>query len=235
MHRNQHMNPIAHRLCAWTGVLFMLVFLVAMTMVVRFVPPVSPALDSTAIARLFAEQSMQIRVATALMMSGAALGWCWSACVATWTARMEGSMPVLSFTQLLCGVFSFGGVYFAVVAWSSAAFRADRPQELVYLLSDQGWYWIVMMGSCAWMQMLAIGLAVLFDKATEPTFPRWVGYFNIWIGVLQIPGVMVAFFTTGPFAWDGLVAFWIPLTSFSAWIAVDTWAILRAIRRVESA
>ncbi len=60
---------------------------------------------------------------------------------------------------------------------------------------------------------------------------RWVGYFNIWAGLLQIPGAMMPFFKTGPFAWDGLFAFWMPLVVFSLWIYVDTWAVLRAIRR----
>ena len=231
MNNEPSMNLPIHRLCAYAGLVFILLFLIAMMFVVPFIPPVSPALSGAQVAQLFKDHGLGIRAASALMMYACAFGWVWTASVAVWTAKMEGPMPVLSVVQVLCGVFSFGGSYFTVVAWCSAAFRPDRPQELVYLMSDQGWFWIVMMGSCAVMQMISIGLAVLYDCNAAPIFPRWVGFFNIWLGVLQIPGVTVPFFQTGPFAWDGLFAFWLPLTTFSAWIAVNTWALLRAIRR----
>jgi hypothetical protein len=81
------------------------------------------------------------------------------------------------------------------------------------------------------MQCAFTGIAILSDKREDPFFPRWVGYFNIWMGILQAPGVMMAMFLTGPFAWNGLFTFWIPLTVFSFWIYVNTWAMLHATKR----
>jgi hypothetical protein len=229
------MNPSIQRFCACSGLVFIVLFMIAMMFVIPFIPPIAPTLSSAEIAQLFRDHSLGIRAASALMMYTCVFGWVWSASVATWTARMEGSMPVLSVAQVICGVFSFGGAYFVVIAWCSAVFRPNRPEELVYLMSDQGWFWIVLMGSCAVMQMILIGLAVLNDQSRQPVFPRWVGYFNIWVGVLQIPGVTVPFFKQGPFAWDGLLAFWVPLSTFSGWIFVTTWALLHAIRRETNA
>jgi hypothetical protein len=228
------MNANIHRFCAYSGLVFIGLFMIAMMFVIPFIPPVSPAAGSAEVAQLFRDHSMGIRIACALMMYACAFGWCWTASVAIWTAKMEGSMPVLSVSQCLCGIFSFGGSYFTVIAWVSATFRPDQPEHLIYLMSDQGWFWIVMMGSCAVMQMIFVGLAVLNDKSAEPIFPRWVGYCNIWLGVMQIPGVTVPFFKQGPFAWDGFFAFWMPLTTFSLWIFVDTWAVLRAIKREDA-
>jgi hypothetical protein len=40
----------------------------------------------------------------------------------------------------------------------------------------------------------------------------------------------VAFLTrTGPFAWDGLLVFWIPLTLVIGWISIMAALLLRAI------
>lgn len=225
------MNPGIHRFCAWSGPLFMVLFSVAMFVAVPLIPPMPPTMAGPEVAQFFKEHSIGLRVASALMMYGCAFGWVWSACVALWTSRMEGSMPVLSVAQIPCGVFSFGGTYFTCIAWVSASFRPNHSEEVVHLMSDQGWLWIVMMGSCAVIQMIFIGLAVLGDKSAEPIFPRWVGYFNIWVGVMQTPGVMVAFFHTGPFAWNGVFAFWMPFIAFSIWVFVNTWALLRAIKR----
>ncbi len=225
------MSPGVLRFCAWSGPLFMLLFFIAMIVAVPLIPPMPPSASSAEVMQFYKDHSIGIRVASAFMMYGCAFGWVWTACNAVWTAKMEGSMPVLSIAQVPCGVFSFGGTYFTCIAWASAAFRPDRPEALVYLMNDQGWFWIVMMGSCAVIQMIFIGLAVLNDRSAEPIYPRWVGYFNVWVGVLQIPGVMMAFFHDGPFAWNGLFAFWLPLNAFTAWVIVNTWAMLRATRR----
>ncbi len=225
------MNPTTHRFCAWTGVPFIVLFTIAMIFIAHMVPPLPPSWTGAQVLDFYRTHSLAIRAATAIMMMGTAFGFTWSASVAVWTARAEGAMPVLSFGQLVCAAWSFGGVYNAIVDFSSAAFRSDRPEQIVFSLNDHGWYWIVMPGSCAELQCILIGLAILFDKRKDPIFPRWVGYFNIWAGLLQIPGAMMPFFKVGPFAWDGLFAFWMPLVVFSLWIYVDTWAVLRAIRR----
>ena len=70
------------------------------------------------------------------------------------------------------------------------------------------------------VQNFAIGLAILGDKGMAPMFPRWVGFFSMWVGVLFVPGGMLTFFKHGPFAWDGLFAFWIPLLTFFCWYLV---------------
>ena len=36
---------------------------------------------------------------------------------------------------------------------------------------------------------------------------------------------------TGPFAWNGLLVFWSPLSLFGAWISVTAYLLLKAIRR----
>lgn len=38
-------------------------------------------------------------------------------------------------------------------------------------------------------------------------FRRWVGYLNIWAALLLAPAVLIYFFKTGPFAWNGILVF----------------------------
>ncbi|MDT7777175.1 MAG: hypothetical protein QOC67_6099, partial [Pseudonocardiales bacterium] len=35
---------------------------------------------------------------------------------------------------------------------------------------------------------------------------------------------------TGPFAYDGLISYWIPLLGFGAWMAALSWGALQAAR-----
>lgn len=224
-------NKTAARVCAWAGVVMIATFCVSFIYIANMIPPVPPSWTADQVHAFYQENSMNLRLGTALAMLAVAGGFAWSGGVAAWTARMEGpALPVLSFAQLVCAAWSFGGAYLGIVFFSAAAFR-ERSPEIVQMLNDLGWYWIVMPGSCAVMQCAFIGMAILSDKRPDPVFPRWVGYFNIWMGILQIPGVMMAMFQTGPFAWNGLFAFWVPLTVFSLWIYVNTWAMLRATKR----
>lgn len=225
------MNSTASRICAWAGPAMIVTFCTTFIFIANLIPPIPPSWTAAQVQEFYQANSLNLRIGTALAMLGVAGGFAWSAGVAAWTARMEGpTLPVLSYSQLVCAGWSFGGAYLAIVFLSAAAFR-ERSPELIQVLNDLGWYWIVMPGSCAVMQCAFTGIAILSDKREDPFFPRWVGYFNIWMGILQAPGVMMAMFLTGPFAWNGLFTFWIPLTVFSFWIYVNTWAMLHATKR----
>ncbi len=41
---------------------------------------------------------------------------------------------------------------------------------------------------------------------------------------------MIIFFKSGPFAWTGIIGFWIPAAVFGIWHIVMTVVLLRAIR-----
>jgi hypothetical protein len=61
---------------------------------------------------------------------------------------------------------------------------------------------------------------VLGDRNASPEMPRWVGFMNLWVAVLFIPGGFLTFFKTGPFAWNGVFVYWIPLVVFLGWYLV---------------
>jgi hypothetical protein len=47
------------------------------------------------------------------------------------------------------------------------------------------------------------------------------------------PGCLCVFFKEGPFAWNGIFAWYIPITFFSlVWLPVNTWLFLRATKGV---
>jgi hypothetical protein len=62
-----------------------------------------------------------------------------------------------------------------------------------------------------------------------------VGWFDLFVGVVFATGAPVVFVKGGPFAWNGLIAFWAVLIAFGAWIWVTFGCMLRAIGRPEPA
>lgn len=75
-----------------------------------------------------------------------------------------------------------------------------------------------------------MGIVGLIAPPKRRPWPRWVGYLALWLSLLAVPASLIAFFQTGPFAWDGLFGFWVPLTAFVGFFAAMTPLVLEAIR-----
>jgi hypothetical protein len=50
---------------------------------------------------------------------------------------------------------------------------------------------------------------------------------SLWDALLLVPDGLMAFFKVGPFAWDGIMAFYIPLTVFFVWLVGMTVVMFR--------
>jgi hypothetical protein len=134
---------------------------------------------------------------------------------------------------MLCGtLFSLEFIYL-IMFWQTAAFRADTSPELVRLLTDMGWIPFVGLTSTAVVMAFALGFSMLSDERAEPVFPRWAGYFNLWVAFMFTPGSLCVFFKTGPFAYNGLLAWYLPVAVFTVWMPLNTALCLRAIAAQE--
>lgn len=227
------MNATSQRVCAWCGPATILVFLIGFLLMAGLVPPPSPAATAEEIARLYQENQLRIRLGLFVCLLGSALVYPWTAAISVRLKRIEGESSPLTYAQFLAGMTT--GLLFALpfMVMAAAAFRAERSAEGVLLLNDLAWLPLVGIGSPAIVQCLVIAIAVLRDRRAEPVLPRWVAYFNIWCAVLFFPGTTIIFFQTGPFAWNGLFAFYVPLTVFTAWFLVMAWALLGSVSREE--
>ena len=92
---------------------------------------------------------------------------------------------------------------------------------------------LVIPGLVGMVQYGVTGIIILLDKRDAPILPRWVGYVSIWVGLLSLPGVLIPFFKSGPFAWNGILAFWLPAILFGIMLNILTWAMLRAAKHPE--
>ena len=143
--------------------------------------------------------------------------------------RMEDTPSILSYTQLSSGTAGIIFLILPCVIWTVAAFRPERDPALILLLNDFGWITFLMPFGTFVVQNFAIGFAILGDKSAVPVLPRWIGFFTIWVAILFLPGALLTFLKTGPFAWDGLFVFWVPLNIFFGWYLVMIVCLRKAI------
>jgi hypothetical protein len=117
------------------------------------------------------------------------------------------------------------------IFWCAAAYRPERAVADIVMLNDLGWFSFIMIVPPGILQVIVLGAAILQDKRKVPLFPRWVGYLNLWAALLFVPGGFVSLFKTGAFAWNGAIAFWIPVSFFGAWWIIMFVMCLKAIKR----
>jgi hypothetical protein len=219
------------RFGAWSGAIYMGLLGLGWVLVAGFIPPPSPAAPAGEIAALFAEDTLRIRVGMVLVMVAALFMIPITAAVAKALAAVEGAPGILSFSALLGGAGNMCLTFYPATLWLWAAYRPERPAELTYLINDLAWLQFVGGLTMLLGLPLSMAAAAFLDKRPDPVFPRWVGYLSLWAVLLWTPGELLFFFHSGPFAWNGLFALYIPVVAFGMWMSVTVWMLLRAARR----
>lgn len=225
------MNAAVQRAFAWSGIAMIVLFFVGFGAVAGFIPPPSPKDSPEMVAQMLFSSRNRIRVGMLIVTFAAAFLVTWSAVMATQIRRIEGRNPVISMAVMGSGtIFSLEFIYLTFF-WLIATFRTDRDIRTLQLLNDMAWVPYIGLVSTVLVQMLLIGVATLLDKRAQPIFPRWAGYANLWFAACMMPGSLNVFFHEGPFAWDGILAFWVVVVAFAVFMVMNTRLLLVAIRR----
>jgi hypothetical protein len=228
------MNVKAQRLCVWCGPVMIVLWVVPFALLSRMVPPPDPRHTPAQVVHQFARHTTEIRIGLIISLFACALLVPYGAAIAAQMRKIEGGRSVLAETELVsCGLL---GVEFLIpfAIWQTAAYRIHEwAPRTVQMLNDMAWLMFLGIISSACVQVLSIGICILRDKRRTPVFPRWLGYFNLWTAILWIPAGTIPLFKSGPFAWNGLMAWWVPLTVYFIWFVLMTVFLLRAIKQDE--
>ncbi len=215
---------------AWSGFIAANIFFLGL-IVANFFPPMPPSLTGPEVAALVQAHSLAIKFGGLLIIISAMFAAPFDAAIFLQLKRMEGNRPFGAYAQLGSGIaniqfFILPGVLFIVMA-----FRPDRSVDALYALSDLAWIVTMLPWTVGAMQCLCTGVAILSHPEVTNVYPRWTGFFSVWISVGMATSSCVPFFTTGPFAWNGLFGFWLPATVFGLWMLVFWWWTLKAIKQ----
>jgi hypothetical protein len=228
------MNKFTIRNQLWStycgfGAMFCLI--VGWVLLAHFVPPPSPHWSALHIDHFFAQHRTGIRIGMIICFFGCALFLPWWATVAVQVKRIEGRFSPFAYVQIAgaaCFVIEF---LFPLTFWANAAFRNSTSPELVQKLNDLAWIPFLGLVSTAVVQTFAFSIAVLQDQREKPLFPRWFAYYSFWSALLYCPAGLIIVFKTGPFAWTGIISFWLVFIVFSAWVIVTTFMLMFAVKR----
>lgn len=199
----------------------------SLAFIAGFVPPPSPSLGAQEVADLFAANRTGIRIGVIGALWFTALMLPFYAAVSEEMRRIEGSFPILARIQ-------WGGTvvlvtFFQIIGlvWLLASYRPEINPEIIRALNDFCWFVWSMLIPTFTLQYICIAIAGFMDIRPHPTWPRWAAYMNIWVAVTGAGGVLAVFFKDGPFAWNGIVGYWIPLVLFGVGNSVNAVLLYR--------
>ncbi|GAA4009001.1 hypothetical protein OG252_08105 [Streptomyces sp. NBC_01352] len=232
MHQDRYMK--LQRFSAWCGFILLVGFMAAYT-TGGLITPMDPTLSSDEVVEWLKDNQTGILACVAIMVLTVPFEYPFVVVTSLQLKRIEGGWGLLSMTQVLTGVVAPIGFFFPLAILSAAAYRPERHSADV-LSAMVDIYWLMLVGNaCIFvLQVWCIGYGALIDRRAKPIFPRWFGWLNIVLGVALIPGAFVYLNKTGPFAWNGLLAYLIPTIVYTIWKIATPAMLLRAIKHEEA-
>ena len=146
-------------------------------------------------------------------------------------SRIEGRHPLWSFTTAVCGVFISLIVFFNCCAWIVAAYRPEYGADVIQSWYDWAWFAFLLGWIYLSLEMVATAIVELMDDRPQPMIPRWFTWLTLGGALSIVTAAGPAFFTSGPFAYHGLLAFYMPVAVWGAYISGTTWFMLQELKR----
>ena len=227
------MNRRAQLICAWTGPVLTVLFLIGAVLLGRFIPPwTRPHYTAQHVAAIYAAHHTRILIGAFITIISMSLIAPWGITISVQTRRKEGNFPVLSYVQLMCVAVGTVVVVLMSMMWAVCAFRPhEYSPQTVMTLNDVAYFLFLFTWPPFSVWTGSVALSIFLDGSGDPVYPRWIGWLSIWTAILFVPAGLMAFFKHGPFSWAGLMTLYVPVGIFFVWLASMTYCTIQNINR----
>lgn len=216
---------------AWCGPLFVLIYVITFGFLGHNLPgPISPDSSAEVIGAYYMQNVSDLRLGWVVSLVFISLYLPWSAQISEHMRHIEKHSRVLTYVQLITGALTVFVVSFGMLCWAVATFRPEREPAITQAFHDIGWLSLELQYMITTVQMVAMAVVGLADKRTTPLFPRWVCFLSIWCGLTFVPASLTLYFKTGPFAWNGLLGFYVPYAAWLVWCFSISFYMIKDIR-----
>lgn len=219
-------------IAAWCGPVFVMIFVITFGILGHNLPgPISPESTAAEMGTYYLQNLSDLRLGWVVSLVFISLYLPWSAQISEHMRHIEKHSRLLTYLQLICGALTVFVVSWGMLCWAVACFRPDRDPAITQTLHDIGWLSLELQWCITTVQMVAMALAGLADKRETPLFPRWACFLSIWCGLSFAPASLSLYLKTGPFAWNGMLSFYIPYLAWLVWVFVASYFMIQEIRR----
>jgi len=209
--------------CSWSGLIVLGVTLAGWLVAGVLPLPLGPSDSTGEVVEFYADGGARRTAGFVIATLGIAFYIPFVAVITLHMLRIEGRLPILAFIQLVAGTVAAVLLLVPMLFFAILSFRPDSLDDSVIgFFNDLTWLLFLTPIVPFMIQNVAIGLCILTDA--RETFPRWIGFVNLFVALSFTPDVLAYFFFSGPFGWSGIFIFWLALTTFSVFLVVMAFA-----------
>lgn len=214
-------------ICFWSVPVFYNLFGLVFVPLSWMMPPRSPAASTEKVVEFM--QSPNLLLASTILILSIGLAAVGNAIYMCQMRRMSVS-PAFRFAFMAGSIVgAMVGCLFPMFCFGLGAFRPDYDPKILAMLYDFGYLSFIGSLGCFCLNWSMLGLSILLDK--NNILPKWLGYYTVWQYVTELFAATVWIAKTGPFAWDGLLAFWFNMIIYVPWQMIVYYQIYQAIKK----
>lgn len=214
-------------ICFWSVPVFYNLFGLVFVPLSYMMPPRSPSSDLPEIVAFM--QSQNLLIACVILVLSLGLSAVGNACYLVQMRRMSVS-PAFRYAFMAGSIFgAIVGCLFPMFCFGLGAFRPGYSPEILAMLYDFGYLSFIGSTGCFCLNWAMLALSILLDK--NKILPRWLGYYTVWQVASEFFVSTAWSAKTGPFAWDGLLAFWFDMVIYVPWQFIVYFCVYQAIKK----
>lgn len=214
-----------------SGPLFTLLTLVGWLGLAQGLMPIPAHLSPEETLQRFVDNQDGMKLGCMIYIIACAFFTLWIAQLGAMLNEIKWAPPALNVAQVTAGNAVAAFVMLSCCLWIGAAYRPQAHPDVTVALNDAAWLGFLLTWPSLALQMICTGLMTLMDDRAEPLTPRWVSKVSIVSGVLICTASGPAFAKAGPFAWNGALAYYIPMLIWGLWFELHSWYMVKALLR----
>ena len=215
------------RVCGWLTVAFLLLLAIGWVAISNFIPPVEVSADASVVADFYREHRDRIQLGYVVTMLAISLWACFAAGLSALVRKIDTGDQIMAriVQSVMTAIVAL--FYVLITIWATAGFRPERAPEITQIFNDFGWMFMIWIVSITMVIWIPMGAMVLRDQSSTPLLPRWYGYYCFSEALVSSVGIFSNYFKTGPFAYDGILAFWLGMALFMSWCVITAVLMTR--------
>ena len=228
-----HDESIRHQMfAAWCAPIFSVATAVGWLGIAHFLFPAAASLTARETADFYAQHQDGIILGCSIFSIATCFLAVWTAELGILMWQVEGRAPLMAISQVIGGVGVALLVFISCCLWIGCAYRlGDTDPRIVVALNDASWFGFLLGWCFLSLQMIPVAVIALADRRPTPLFPRWLAWGSLAGAFALATAGGPAFTKTGPFAYHGVLGFYLPMAIWGLWLNGHAWYMRQALLR----
>lgn len=216
----------------WWSIAFAIIFGLAFGLLLHMVPPPDARMGGEELKAWYESRDTEIKIGATIASYTSAFLVSFFIVIGAQMRRLEQGFPIWTWATIIGGSLASIFLVLPPMLFGTAAFTPGRDADATAVIHEFALLMLVTTDQFfifPWVALVVMSLRP--TSVANSAFPRWYGYWCIWLIFMFELGALAFNWKSGPFSWRGLFVFYSPFTLFTVWIIVTATLLIKNINR----